>query len=140
MGNRKVSLLWYCRTPRGWRRFPVVMGKNNRIQHSYVIDKGREVAYPDGRYELLMYQGRRPVYKRAGDNAADALTARDREAHFLIAKDSAVVAGAKIIEEVRRVYLRRAAGLYIQDAENRKAMEAAAQGRLVTEEFMQDVC
>jgi len=57
--------------------------------------------------------------------------ARDREIHLLAAKDSANAAGAKIVEEEQRTYLRRAAGLYIQDAENRKAMEAAEQARLV---------
>jgi hypothetical protein len=75
MANRKVSLLWYCRTPRGWRRF--------------TGHQGVEVSYPEGRYELLVYEGRKPVYKRAGDNAADALTARDREAHMLVARESA---------------------------------------------------
>jgi integrase len=139
MANRKVSLLWYCRTPRGWRRFPVISGRNGRIRQGVVMDQGEEVSYPEGRYELLVYEGRKPVYKRAGDNAADAMTARDREAHLLIARDSATAAGATLVEESTRAYLRRAAGLYIQDAENRKAMEAAQQARLVTDEFMQ-VC
>jgi hypothetical protein len=89
MANRKVSLLWYCRTPRGWRRFTVVTGRNGRIRQGVVMDQGVEVSYPEGRYELLVYEGRKPVYKRAGDNAADALTARDREAHMLVARESA---------------------------------------------------
>ena len=139
MANKKVALLWYARTPRGWRRFPVVMGRNNRIRHGVVIDKGVETSYPEGRYELLIYEGRKPVYKRAGDNAADALAARDREANLLIAKDTASAAGARIVEEEQRKYIRRAAALYIQDCENRKAMEAAEQARLVTDEFM-EVC
>lgn len=138
MANRKVSLLWYCRTPRGWRRFPVVLGKNNRIRHSYVVDKGREISYSEGHYELLMYEGRKAVYKRAGDNAADAMAARDREANLLIARDTATAAGAKIVEEEQRKYIRRAAGLYIQDCENRNATEAAEQARLVTDEFMEE--
>jgi integrase len=115
------------------------MGKNNRVRHTFVSDAGSVVSYPDGRYELRCYEGSKPVYKRAGDNAADALAARDREIHLLAAKDSANAAGAKIVEEEQRTYLRRAAGLYIQDAENRKAMEAAEQARLVTDEFV-EVC
>jgi integrase len=137
VANRKVSLLWYCRTPRGWRRFPVVMGRNNRIRHSYVMDGGVEISYPEGRYELLMYEGRKPVYKRAGDNAADAMAARDREANLLVAKETASAAGARVVEEEHRKYIRRAADRYIQDCENRKAMEAAEQARLVTDEFME---
>jgi hypothetical protein len=32
--------------------------------------------YPDGRYEIRLYENRKKVYKRAGDNAADAMAAR----------------------------------------------------------------
>lgn len=139
MGNRKVSLLWYCRTPRGWRRFPVLLGKNNRIRHAYVKDGDSEVSYPDGHYEVMYYEGRKPRYKNVGDHPTDAVAARDREAYLLVARESAEVVGAKIVEEEARTYIRRAAGLYIQDAENRKAMEASEQARLVTEEFM-EIC
>ena len=52
---------------------------------------------------------------------------------------SADNAGAKIVEEAKRTYLRRAASLYVQDAENRNDNEAAEQAELVTTEFM-DVC
>jgi integrase len=137
--NLKAVLLWYCRTPRGWRRFPVLLGRNNRIRHTFVTDQGKETSYPEGRYQILVYEGSRPVYKNAGDNAADALAARDRETHLLAAKLSADNAGAKIVEEEKRTYLRRAAGLYVQDAENRNAKEAAEQAELVTNEFL-DVC
>lgn len=137
MANRKATLLWYCRTPRGWRRFPAVFGRNGRVRHSFVIDKGREVSYPEGRYEVLVYEGRKAVYKRAGENAADALAARDREANLLIARDTAAAAGAKIVEEEQRKYIRRQAVLYIQDCENRQALVAAEQARLVTGEFME---
>lgn len=139
MPNLKAVLLWYCRTPRGWRRFPVLLGRNNRIRHTFVTDHGKEISYPEGRYQILVYEGSRPVYKNAGDNAADALAARDRETHLLAAKLSADNAGAKIVEEEKRTYLRRAAGLYVQDAENRNAKEAAEQAELVTSEFL-DVC
>ncbi len=101
------------------------------------MDGGKEQSYPEGRYELRMFEGSRLVYKPAGTNPADALAARDREAHLLVARDSAEAAGAKIVEETSRTYLRRAAGMYIQDAENRHALEAAEQARLVTDEFME---
>lgn len=139
MPNLKAVLRWYCRTPRGWRRFPVLFGRNNRIRHTFVIDQGKEVSYPEGRYQVLVYEGSRPVYKNVGDNAADALAARDREAHLLAAKFSAAHAGAKIVDEKKRQYLRRAAELYILDAENRNAKEAAEQSERVTSEFI-DVC
>jgi integrase len=103
------------------------------------MDDGKEATYPEGRFEMRVYEGRKPVYKRAGDNAADALAACERESALLIAKDSATAAGAKIIEEEGRTYIRRAAGLYVKDAQNRNATEAAEQAELVTGEFM-EVC
>jgi hypothetical protein len=82
----------------------------------------KEISYPEGRYQIHLYARSRPVYKNAGDNAADALAAR-RETHLLAAKLSAGNAGAKIVEEEKRTYLRRAAELCAQeqDAENRNA-------------------
>jgi integrase len=137
MSNRKVSLLWYCRSPRGWRRFPVVMGRNNRIRHTFVMDKGVEMSYPDGRYELLTYKGRKPVYERAGNNAADALALQKRKSHLMVAKDSAVAAGATLVEEEQRKSIRKSADLYVQDCKNRNAIEAAMQSKLVTSEFIE---
>ena len=136
MANRKVTLTWYCRTANGWRRFPVILGKNNRVKHGFVLDKGVEAHYPDGRYELRMYEGSKLVYKRAGANASDAKAAQERETHLRAAKGSAKAAGAKIVEEPGRVYLRRAANDFVKDAEQRQAMEAAEVARNVTDEFI----
>jgi integrase len=137
MANRKVVLLWYCKTPKGWRRFPVVMGRNARIKHGYVLLDGVETRFPEGRYELRLYEGAKPVYKRAGANAADALAARDREVHLLTAKDAGASAGVKIVEEASRVYLRRAATRFEDDAKQRGSLEAAEVNRHVTDEFIE---
>ena len=137
MANRKVALLWYCKTPNGWRRFPVVLGRNSRIKHGYVKVAGVETHYPEGRYELRLYEGATPVYKRAGNNAADALVARDREVHLLTAKDAAGAAGVKVVEEPNRPYLRRAALRFEEDARQRGALESAEVNRLVCEEFIE---
>ncbi len=137
MANRKVALLWYCKTPNGWRRFPVMLGRNSRIKHGYVKVAGVEAHYPEGRYELRLYEGATPVYKRAGNNAADALVARDREVHLLTAKDAAGAAGVKVVEEPNRPYLRRAALRFEEDARQRGALESAEVNRLVCEEFIE---
>jgi integrase len=129
-------LLWYCRTERGWRRFPVLIGGNNRIRHGYVFVDGQEKLYPDGQYALRMYVGSKTVYKPAGKNAADALVARDREMHLLTAKAAATGAGATIVEEPGRTYLRRAALQFEDDAKQRGAFEAAQVNRNVTDEFI----
>jgi hypothetical protein len=115
-----------------------------RIESSWTHEEGpsgislKEISYPEGRYQVHLYVRSQPVYKNAGDKAADALAVR-RETHLLPAKLSAGNAGAKIVEEEKRTYLRRAAGLCAQeqDAENRNAKEAAEQAELVTNEGTQ---
>jgi integrase len=136
MANAKVALLWYCKTEKGWRRFPVVLGKNNRVKPGFVLVDGVLVSYPEGRYETRSYQGSKAIYKRAGTNAADALAARDREVSLLRVKDAAPSAGVQIIEETGRVYLRRAANEFVKDAEQRQAMEAMMKNQLLTDEFI----
>jgi integrase len=137
MTNKKaVALMWYCRTPKGWRRFPVVLGGNNRVKHGYVKVDGVLQHFPDGRYEIRLYESRKKVYKRAGDNAADAMAARDREEHLASAKQLAEVAGVKIVEEPGRLHLRKAALKFEDEAKERGAMEAAEVNRNVTAEFL----
>jgi integrase len=138
MANRKAVLLWYCRTPKGWRRFPIVMGGNNRVKTGYVIDKqGTEHYYPKGRFEIRTYEGSRPIYKRVRtDKGADALAARDREISLLTAKYEVAGTGAKVVEEQGRINLRAAAVSFEDDARDRKALEAAEVNRLVCDEFL----
>jgi integrase len=61
----KVVLCWRAKTPRGWRHFPVLFetqhGKNVP-RHGWVLDGGREVEYPEGRYELRTYSAGKMVY------------------------------------------------------------------------------
>ncbi len=134
--SKAVALMWYCRTEKGWRRFPVVLGGNNRIKHGFVSHNGIQTQYSEGRYQIRAYQNRKKVYKNAGDNPADAMAARDREASLVAAKESAGAAGVKIVEEPGRVYLRKAALRFEDDAKDRKAFEAAEVNRLVTAEFI----
>jgi integrase len=136
MANRKVALLWYCRTPQGWRRYPVIESKNGRIKHGFVLVDGIPVEYPDGRYELRTYHGRKPVYTRAGENSADALAERKTALALLKVKADAPAAKVRIVEESGRVYLRRAADLFVQDAIDRQALEAAEINKHVTDEFI----
>src|SRR5260370_41686136 len=108
--NKKaVALMLYCRTPKGWRRFAVWLGGKNRVKHGCVMVGGVLTHFPEGRYEIRLYENRKKVYKRAGDNAADAMAARDREEHLVSAKQSAMEAGVKIVEEPGRLHLRKAA-------------------------------
>lgn len=61
--NKKVALVWYCKTAKGWRRLPVTLGANNRIKHGYVALDGLSTYCPEGRYEVRTYVNRKAVYK-----------------------------------------------------------------------------
>jgi integrase len=137
--KQAIALVWYCRTEKGWRRFPVVLGANNRIKLGYVLVDGILKQYSNGRFELRYYEGRKAVYKRAGTIAADAMAALDRERHLHSARDSAAAAGVKLEEEPTRLSIRKAAQNFIRDAESRAVHEAAEVNRLVMDEFIATV-
>lgn len=136
--GKAVGLVWYCKTERGWLRFPVVIGGNNRIKKGYVNVDGEEKYFPDGRFQIRKYIDRKVIYLNVdGDASTDAVAARDKEASLVAAKHAADAAGAKLVEEPSRIYLRKQALKFQQDALDRNALEAALVKRLVTDEFIQ---
>ena len=136
--GKAVGLVWYCKTKKGWLRFPVVLSGNNRIKKGFVVVDGEERHYPDGRFQIRKYENRKVVYLNVdGDASTDAVAARDKEASLVAAKSAATAAGAKLLEEPSRVYLRKQALNFEQDALDRNATEAALVKRLVTDEFIQ---
>ena len=92
MANKTVSIVRICKTERGWRRYPVVFGKNGRIRPGWVIVGGEEKYFENGRYELRLYRSRKLVYQPAGNTPAEVLAARDRKERKLVAKESAEAA------------------------------------------------
>jgi integrase len=136
MANRKVVLLRYCKTEKGWRRYPVVTGKNGRIRPNYVLVDGQPVEYPEGHYELRSYQGSKAVYRNVGQFAAEAVLERDRESQLLVARDAAVASGAVLVEEAGRVPLRRQATKFVQAAEDRGSIVASKAYRLAVDDFL----
>lgn len=137
MANRTVTLVRICKTEKGWRRYPAAFGKNGRVRPGWVMIGDDPEYYEQGRYELRMYEGSRLVYVPAGDNAAEALAARDRMEHKLAAKESARAAGMLLpADEPGRVNLAAKAREFIRDAEQRGANVAADVNRLVTSEFL----
>jgi integrase len=112
------------------------MGGNNRVKHGWVKAGDKLFHYPDGRYQLRKYESRKKVFTNAGDNAADALAALQREGHVVVARKSAEAAGVKIVEEAGRVVLRKAAVRFEDDARNQGFEEAADLNRNITTEFL----
>jgi integrase len=136
MANRKVILLRYCKTPKGWRRYPVAMGGNGRIRPNYVLvdDKPRE--YTEGHYQLRFYEGAKPIYRSVGNNAQDALIERNKQAQLLIARDAAVASGTVLVEEAGRISLSKYADKFVQAAHDRDAHVVAKTYRLAVDEFL----
>ena len=136
MANRKVILLRYCKTEKGWRRYPVAIGRNGRIRPNYVLVNGDATEYPERHYELRSYQGSKAIYRNVGNNAADALVEQGRESQLLVARDAAVAGGAVLVEEAGRVPLSRQAIKFVQAAKDRGSIVASDSYRLAIDEFL----
>lgn len=136
MANRKVILLRYCKTEKGWRRYPVAIGKNGRIRPNYVLVDGIPTEYREGHYELRSYQGSKAVYRNVGDNAQDAIAERDREAQLLVARDAATAGGAVLVEEADRIPLARQATKFVQAAKDRGSVVASKAYKLAIDDFL----
>lgn len=137
MTNRKVTLVRLCKTENGWRRYPVVVGKNGRVRPNYVFVDGKERAYPEGRYQLRTYEGSKMVYRDAGDNAAAAATAQIKATHVLTAKAEAKAGGVKVEEDPPgRKSLSRGLKRFIEATEDRGSHAAAVEYKPVCEDFL----
>lgn len=131
-GQKSIALVWYCKTPRGWRRFPVLYTTEHgrRItRHGWVKDDGQEQHYPDGRYQFRSFVDGRQKFENllpAQNHPRDAVLAHERA--LRLAKPSHGQSGSLALLKV-------AAAAYIRYCKDRKASEAAEQARLVLDEF-----
>ena len=136
MANKKVTLIRRCKTPEGWRQYPVVMGKNGKVKPGFVLVGGVERYFPEGHYALRSYHGDKIVYERLSDQATDALAAKDRADNLNTAKKAALVAGVQIVEQPGRKNLRVEFKKFLQAAEDRDSMVALEVYKLAVEGFL----
>src|ERR1022692_3701502 len=126
MANKKVTLCWYCKTPRGWRYFPVVYHIEKGMlapKKGWVNDGGTEVEYPQGRFVTRSYDAeRRSVY-----TPVDTEIPQVAQVQLQTQRIRAIGAKRKSTE---LLILKSAVAAYIKDCEQRKAMEAAEQARV----------
>jgi hypothetical protein len=99
MPNQAVTLLLVAKTEKGWRRMPVPFGRNGKIRPQYALVDGVPVHFPGSYYALRHFEGAKTIWTTVGENATDALAARDREQHLRQAKKLAVKAGVTIVEK-----------------------------------------
>jgi hypothetical protein len=99
MSNQTVTLLLVAKTEKGWPRLPVAFGRNGKIRPQYALVDGVPVHVPGSYYALRHFEGSKTVWTTVGENATDALAARDREQHLRQAKKLAVKAGVTVVEK-----------------------------------------
>ena len=136
--ERSVIVTLRVKVDGKWRRLPAAYGGNGRIRPGYAQEGERQVEYADPAYELRLYENRQAKYIAIGRNAADADAERkklEKSPSKTAAKNAAESAGGTFVEKEDRQTLAKTAAAYIRDAQQRGAMEAADQARLVTEEF-----
>jgi len=97
--NKTVSLIRYAKTGNGWRRGAVVIGKSGRLKPDYMMLGGREVHCPEGRYQLIRYEGTKPIYTDLGNDATDALARYRAEESKASAKVAAMTAGLELVDD-----------------------------------------
>jgi integrase len=138
MANKKVSLIRLCKTDAGWKRLPIVIGKNGKIRPGYALVNGEPVLFPEGHYELRMYEGKRTVYRNVGEDAAEALAAQQKHTHLLLAKDSADSAGVQIVGEVAgRQSLSKKKDEYIQRHLAKGQVRASETATIAIDDFLE---
>jgi integrase len=126
MANKKVALVRKCKTPDGWRYYPVAMSANGKVKPDAVLVDGVEKKYEVGHYELRSYAGSKLVYSRLKDkNATEALAALKTAQKTANAVAVAGDAGVKVVLDPMRIPLRDAHPRFVQAARDRGAKEAA---------------
>jgi len=78
---------------------PAAFGRNGKIRPHYALVDGVPVHCPGSYYALRHFEGSKTMWTTVGENATDALAARDREQHLRQAKKLAVKAGVTIVEK-----------------------------------------
>jgi hypothetical protein len=127
----KVVLCWRAKTPRGWRHFPVLFHKQHGKtlpRHGWVLDNGREVEYPEGRYELRSYSAGKMIY-----TALDATHPAEAQWALLRAQREAQTKKAQKADPLH--FIQGAIDAYLRDLEQRKKAEMQEKAAHVLAEF-----
>jgi integrase len=137
MANKTVTLVRLCKTASGWRRLPVVMGRNGKLRPGFALVNGEPTFMPEGHYEIRTYQGTKTLYKNVGDDPAEALAAQQRESHLLKVKDSAKAAGVEIVGQPgARVQLLLKGDEFIERHKAKGQKQAAINTRIAIDNFL----
>jgi integrase len=134
--EKELPLMWLCKTPGGWKRYPVLMAKNGRVRTSWVMVDGKEEHYPEGRFQIRVYKDGKRTWENAGNDATDALNERARLSLRREAEAKAAAAGTTVVEEKGRIAIRPATTRYLQRCEDLEAEQAAISYGVALNDFM----
>ncbi|HEV2133398.1 MAG TPA: tyrosine-type recombinase/integrase [Terracidiphilus sp.] len=130
---KKLKLMWRCKTPKGWRRFPAIIYKEHKrdvAQIGVVMDGGKRRKYPNGYFQLRKWENGRQVYLTLPDHeqkhGRDAVLAWERET-----RKAQLAAG----QRKKAKTIKAAIADYISDLERKSNHEAAENARLVLPDF-----
>jgi integrase len=136
--ERSVIVTLRVKVDGKWRRLPAAYGGNGRIRPGYAQVGAQQVEFVSPAYELRLYEDRQAKYIpfKSGATEADAERKKlEKSPSKTAAKSAAESAGGTFVDKDDRKTLAKTAAAYIRDAQQRGAMEAADQARLVNEEF-----
>jgi integrase len=136
MANRSIYLVRKCKTPDGWKRYPVVMSKNGKVKPNAVRVGDVEKVYETGHYELGSYVGSKRVWTRVKGDGSEALAALDNAEKRANAVAEAEDAGVQVVVDETRVVLKTAATKFSQAALARGSTEAAELYQRTLDDFL----
>jgi integrase len=131
-----VALVWHCKTPRGWRRFPVIIEKEHGrdvVRHGWVKDKvtGKEEHYPQGDYQLRSFRDGKQHFEKVP-------TCHPRDVILFWERARRIAKPARG-QPANVALLKNAADAYVKNRRDARKMEAAEHARLVLDDFIK-VC
>jgi integrase len=136
--ERSVIVTLRVKVDGKWRRLPAAYGGNGRIRPGFAQVGTQQLEFTNPAYELRLYEDRQAKYIpfKSGATEADAERKKlEKSPSKTAAKSAAESAGGTFVDKDDRKTLAKTAAAYIRDAQQRGAMEAADQARLVNEEF-----
>jgi integrase len=136
MANKSVYLVLKCKTPDGWKRYPVVMSKNGKVKPNAVRVGDVEKVYEIGHYELGSYVGSKRVWTRVKGTATEALAALQTAQKRANAVAEAEDAGVKVVTDEKRAVLKTEATKFAQAALARGSNEAAELYQRTLDDFL----
>jgi integrase len=135
MTSTKVAVVRLCKTLAGWRRYPVAMSKNGRIRPDAVVINGKEVVYPEGKYQLRTYAEHRIVYRNIKGGPAEALAEWNRERSLMLAREAVEGTGAQIVGDIREKTLAEDRREFLESVKLRTRNSGLSAYRLSLEKF-----